>query len=47
MATKEPMTLAGALGWYLGAFFLLILASAALGAAWRVFVWASGVEALR
>jgi len=47
MASQLKHAFADALGYLLGLVILVLIAAAALGAAWRVFVWASGVDGLR
>lgn len=47
MDRQAKNSLADAIGYLVGSAVVLILMAAALGAAWRVFVWASGIEALR
>jgi hypothetical protein len=43
----EIKTFPEAVGYLFGCLLILLLAAAACGAAWRVFVWASGIEVLR
>ena len=47
MASQFKHAFADAFSYLIGCVLFLLIIAAALGAGWRVFVWASGIEALR